>query len=387
MLVPGSDHLTAYNLYAEAVNECGQVGEVYGLPRHVFDERLEDWAERRGVLVKAIEDAALGMASVYRSLELSLPHRLPIADERALRRFQDLLARVMPLDLVIDEEAADGTPVRVSRGSVCGSWGGVAGTIRYFADRNGVPRAAVEGTQLPLDLIRQHARAEPADVVYDARQRHAPLVVLKRLTYFGFELDRERAPLAVVPPELADAARRALVDALVTGVARHRDAAAVRSVLEHLGELYRRSGGTLTGADGASVRAALGKRLSHVRSLEDFNGTHLALTVDEFVPAERRRALEALPAWVDLAGERCALDYEIEDGRSIVRIRLRESLALRISAADVPSLDRPVAFTVMRRKQPALRIASLPELRRAVSAAVRPGRLRRGSAKGRRRRP
>ena len=387
LLVAGSDHLTAYNLYAEAVNQCGRVGEVYGLPRHVFGETLDDWAERRGVLVKAIEDAALGMASVYRALELPLPHRLPIAGERALRRFQDLLARVMPLDLVIDEEAADGTPVRVSRGSVCGSWGGVAGTIRYFADRNGIPRAAVEGTQLPLDLIRQNARAEPADVVYDARGRQAPLQVVRRLTYFGFELDRERAPLNVVPPELADAARRALVEALVTGAARHKDAAAVRRVLEHLGELNRRSGGTLTGADGATVRAALGRRLSHVRSVQEFLGANLALSVEEFIPAERRRALEALPAWVEVAGERCALDYEVEDGRSVVRIRLRESLALRIAESDVPVLDRPVAFTVMRRKQPALRVASLPELRRALSSAAHPGRRSRGAARGHRRRP
>src|SRR5215210_1831644 len=62
VLVPGSDHLTAYNLYAEAYAQCGYVGEVYGLPRHLFDESIERWAERRGVLVKAIEDAALATA-------------------------------------------------------------------------------------------------------------------------------------------------------------------------------------------------------------------------------------------------------------------------------------------------------------------------------------
>ena len=69
----GSDHLTAYNVYAEAVNQHGYLGEVYGLPRHLFEDGLEEWAERRGVLVKAIEDTALGLASVYRSLELPLP--------------------------------------------------------------------------------------------------------------------------------------------------------------------------------------------------------------------------------------------------------------------------------------------------------------------------
>src|SRR5919112_62456 len=63
VVVSGSDHLTAYNLYAEAVNQHGALGEVYGLPRHLFDEGLAEWAERRGVLIKAIEDTALGLAS------------------------------------------------------------------------------------------------------------------------------------------------------------------------------------------------------------------------------------------------------------------------------------------------------------------------------------
>ena len=77
LVANGSDHLTAYNVYAEAVNQHGYLGEVYGLPRHLFDEGLEEWAERRGVLIKAIEDTALGLASVYRSLDLPLPKQLP----------------------------------------------------------------------------------------------------------------------------------------------------------------------------------------------------------------------------------------------------------------------------------------------------------------------
>src|SRR5206468_1593946 len=82
LIVPGSDHLTAYNLYAEAYGPAGRLGEVYGLPRHLFDdERILEWAERRGALVKAIEDAALGMASVFRAIGLPLPERMPNAGE------------------------------------------------------------------------------------------------------------------------------------------------------------------------------------------------------------------------------------------------------------------------------------------------------------------
>ena len=162
VVVNGSDHLTAYNLYAEAVNQHGYVGEVYGLPRHLFEDGLAEWAERRGVLVKAIEDAALGMASVYRSLELPLPKQLPYASKDIRRAWAELLARFMPFDLVIDEHTADGQEARVSKTSVAGSWGAVAGALRFFADRFGVPRASIEGTTLSYDLVREHAGARPA---------------------------------------------------------------------------------------------------------------------------------------------------------------------------------------------------------------------------------
>jgi ATP-dependent RNA helicase HrpA len=200
LLVPGSDHLTSYNVYAEAFTECGYVGEVYGLPRHLFDDRVEEWSERRGVLVKALEDAALAMASVYRSLGMVLPSRMPIATDDIRRAFAELLAKYMPLDLVIDEETADGEPARVSRSSVCGSWGAIAGTLRFFADRWGVPRAAIEGTQIPMDLIRKYATRTGGEMVYYPKGRGLPFAMERRLEYFGFELERELEPVETAPP-------------------------------------------------------------------------------------------------------------------------------------------------------------------------------------------
>jgi ATP-dependent helicase HrpA len=386
LIVPGSDHLTVYNTFAEAVNQHGRVGEVYGLARHLFAESLEEWAERRGVLVKAVEDAALGVASVYRALELPLPATLRHGDERMLRRFQDLVARIMPFDLIVDEETATGEPVRVSRGSVCGAWGGVTGTIRYFADRFGIPRAAIEGTQLPYDLMRNYARVGPPEVVYDPRHRKSPLVAVRRRTYHDFELERDAEALESIPPELAGQARAALVEALMTGVAHHRQARALRHTLDRLGELWRRSGGTLAGVDGSSVRTVLGRRLSQLRRCDDFLQVDLALSVDDFVPAERRRVLEELPSSVTLAGERCPLDYEVESGVGVVRVRLKERVARTLREDNLPRLDRPLQFTVMRGKNSSVRAASLEELRRAFSArGERPDRGRGGRARRHRR--
>jgi ATP-dependent helicase HrpA len=200
LIVAGSDHLTAYNVYAEAFTQCGGVGEVYGLPRHLFDDRVEEWAERRGVLIKALEDAALALASVYRSVGLPLPTIMPRATDQIRRAFADLVAEYMPLDLVIDEETADGEPARVSRSSVCGSWGPIAGKLRYFADRWGVPRAAIEGTQVPMDLIRKYATRSTGELVFDPKRRGIPFAIARRVEYYGFELEADREPVDVAPP-------------------------------------------------------------------------------------------------------------------------------------------------------------------------------------------
>jgi hypothetical protein len=191
LVANGSDHLTAYNIYAEAVNQHGYVGEVYGLPRHLFEEGLEEWAERRGVLVKAIEDTALGLASVYRSLELPLPKQLPYASKDLRLAWMDLVARVMPFDLVIDEHTADGQEARVSRTSVAGSWGAVAGALRFFADRFGVARASIEGTTLSYDLVSSYAVVGREQVVLTGPRKQQRLALERRRRYFGFELDTE----------------------------------------------------------------------------------------------------------------------------------------------------------------------------------------------------
>lgn len=93
LLVRGSDNLTAYNVYADAFSHCGYAGEVYGLPRHLFDDSVERWAERRGVLVKSMEDAALAMASIYRAVGIALPSAMPRVSEAIERKFIDLLAK------------------------------------------------------------------------------------------------------------------------------------------------------------------------------------------------------------------------------------------------------------------------------------------------------
>jgi ATP-dependent helicase HrpA len=386
LLVYGSDHLTAYNVYAEAVNQWGYTDEVYGLPRHLFAEEINQWAEDRGVLVKAIEDVALGLASVFRTLEQPLPEELPHADKKVLSRFRDLVARVMPFDLAMDGETADGERVRLSNSSLCSAHGAVAGTIRYFADRFGMPRAAIEGTNIPFNLIKRYAEVSSPTIEVQGG-RDAGLFVAQATEYFGFQLGRERRPLkGRFPDESAAQAREALVEALIEGRTPHPQQAAIARAAEGLDEYWRRSGGTLEVAHPESVRNALRSQVARVQCWEEFLATPLSLDPHAMVPEGVRRELEQLPSSASVLGDRVPLRYDFENGTGIVLLRLREKQARRLRPRDVPEVDRPLRFSVYRGRREVVRAHSVRELRAAVRELKEERRQHGGRRGGRSRR-
>ncbi|MFP2904768.1 DEAD/DEAH box helicase [Pyxidicoccus sp. 3LFB2] len=366
VLVPGSDHLTAYNLYAEAYREAGSVGEVYGLSRHVFHaEPLARWADRRGVLVKAVEDAALAMASVYRSVGLPLPRHMPPADEDVHHRFADLLACYMPFDLVIDELTAEGEPVRVSKTSVCGSFGAVAGPIRYFADRSGTTHASIEGTQLPLDLLRRYAQRGAPEVAYDAW--HRSLVRERSLEYAGFELDRDVEVLEAWGPELVERARQVLAEALATGEAHHPAVQRNQARIEEVREVWRRSGGTTPRLEAPELTALYAALLDGVGSMADFLARPLALDVEALVSPEVRARFMSLPNGVIVREQAVALSYDVaedEEGTpyGVAWLHLPEKLARTLVEEELPLFDRPVRFQVSRGRRGLVRGDTLLDL-------------------------
>jgi hypothetical protein len=372
LVANGSDHLTAYNIYAEAVNQHGYLGEVYGLPRHLFEDGLAEWAERRGVLVKAIEDTALGTASVYRSLELPLPKQLPYASKEIRKHWADLIARFMPFDLVIDEHTADGQEARVSKTSVAGSWGAVAGNLRFFADRFGIARASIEGTTLAYDLVRSNARPGRPRVVLTGPRKHQRLATERRLTYFGFDLESEVEPLGdPIPDELRSAARDLMAEVLATGEAVHPDAGRVRRDLSQLDELWRRSGGTLRTLTPEALLGRIRAQLEGVTGWDEFQRTRIVIEVDELVDAETRARLDALPGMVKIRGDAVPIDYELAGGEGIARVRLREGQARRLRPDEVPALDRPVRFSVQRGRHAPLLSDTVAELQSLLRRSPR----------------
>lgn len=370
ILVAGSDHLTAYNLYAEAYERCGYMGEVYGLPRHLFGEEIENWAEHRGVLVKAIEDAALGMASVYRGVGLPLPGRMPLARDHTLKKFTALLARYMPLDLVIDEETAEGNEARVSKTSVCGSWGAIAGELRYFSDRSGNARAGIEGTQIPMHLLRRYATRGVSDIAYDPKQKGGQLLIRRTLEYFGFELEREVEVIEEFPAELADRARHALADAMAKGQARHASVKRNRASVERIRETWRKSGGVTPRFRLSDLTKWYEERLAGISSMNEFRNGRFILDADEIVPRDVRERYAHLPETAIIRDREIDIEYDVEDKdgdlTGVARLRLPEKLARNLNEEELPQLDRPLRFVVIRGQRGAIRADSLPELQDAL---------------------
>jgi hypothetical protein len=368
-IVPGSDHLTSYNLYAEAYESAGYLGEVYGLPRHLFDERgIDEWATERGVLVKSVEDAALGMASVYRAVGMPLPATMPNAGDQELRAFQQLLAEYMPFDLVIDEETVTGEEARVSKTSVCGSWGAITGEIRYFADKLGIPRASIEGTQIPMDVVRRYARPGKPELVFEPERKRSPLALKRRVEYFGFDLGRELESIDEFPSELRDESRRLVAEALARGEARHAAVKRNQPLIDEIRETWRRSGGKTPKLGQPELAALYESRLRDVNSMSDFRHTNLDLEsdLDRLVPAEVRATYTALPNHVSVRDRDVEIQYDVEEkpegNIGIARLRLPEKLARTLTEFELPKLDRPLRFIVTRGARGAARAATLDAL-------------------------
>jgi hypothetical protein len=355
---------------------------VYGLPRHVFDEeKLGEWAERRGVLVKAIEDIALGTASVFRALEQALPEKMPYAGRAIQEAWGELVARIMPFELVIDEQTADGQAVRVGRNSFASSWGAVAGTIRWFADRFGVPRASIEGTTLSHDQVRRHSSWERPRVVITGPRKHQRLAITRKRTYFGFFLEDGIEEIhAQVPAELRPQTAEALARGLLEGGTSHPRQGQVRRARQELDELWRRSGGLLESASPDSVRTLLSAQLEGTASWEEFLERPVSLDLDALVSPVQRETLMALPSGVRIGGDMVSLEYEVEEGvGGVVRLRLREGQARRIQERELPRVDRPLRFAVARGSHPPLLAGTLSELRELMrTGAVAPGKRRGG---------
>ena len=375
LYIEGSDHLTAYNLYAEAYQSAGYVGAVYGMPRHLFEsEAIAKWAEERGVLVKAIEDAALATACLFRGVNLKLPEKMPLATRAIHNKFLDLLAQWMPFDLAIDETLPDGSEARVGRSSMCGPDGAIAGDLRYFADRNGIPRASIEGTQIPLDRLKKFAKATEVEVIYNAYKLASPLIATTTVEYFGFVFEQRVEALKKWPKSLAQKARHALALAVAREEAHHGATQINRPKVEEIREIYARSVGQTASLNEDELTTLYQAQLDEqeINSLLEFRNAKLELDINDYLSDAEREEFWKLPSEATIGEFRVPIEYEIEDGKGVARLELPEKLARDLGADDLPKLDRPLRFMVSRGSRGSISAASLDELQEVLEGPWTP---------------
>jgi hypothetical protein len=138
-----------------------------------------------------------------------------------------------------------------------------------------------------------------------------------------------------------------------------------------LDELWRRSGGVLAAISPGAMRALIRAQLETVNSWDDFLRTRLTVDPDSLVDEATRQRLDALPAMVRLRGDAVPLDYELADGTGIARVRLREGQAKRLRVGDLPPVDRPVRFAVMRGRHEPILADTIEELQAAIKRVPR----------------
>jgi len=160
---------------------------------------------------------------------------------------------------------------------------------------------------------------------------------------------------------------------LIAGETPHADQGRLRRAVETLDELWRRSGGALGAVSPGAVRSRIRQQLEGVESWDDFFRSRVHLDPEALVDETTRARLDALPAMIRVRGDAAPLDYEVADGQGVARVRLREGQAKRLRLGDLPPLDRPLRFALMRGRHPPVladTVADLQaELRRAPRAA------------------
>jgi hypothetical protein len=150
---------------------------------------------------------------------------------------------------------------------------------------------------------------------------------------------------------------------LLAGETVHPSQSRVRRAAAELGELWRRSGGTLPEANPAAVRATIASQLARVQNWRGFLATPVVLDPAGLVPEGQRSRLAALPAGARVLGDVIPIRYEVTPEGGIARLELREGQARRVTAADLPTLDRPLHFSVVRGNRESVQAATLEELR------------------------
>jgi hypothetical protein len=155
------------------------------------------------------------------------------------------------------------------------------------------------------------------------------------------------------------------------GEARHLAVKKNRETVEEIREAYKRSGGETKRLGLPELTALYEEQLTNANSMDDFRAARLLVDRDRFVPYETRERLARLPDQVTIRDRDVDIDYDVEerDGerRGVARLRLPEKIARTLSEGEIPQLDRPVRYVVLRGQRGAVRADTLDDLQERLA--------------------
>ena len=134
----------------------------------------------------------------------------------------------------------------------------------------------------------------------------------------------------------------------------------------------------MTALSPEALRRQIRRQLEGVTSWEDFLRTRLVLHPAELIDDRTREQLEALPGSLRLRGDAVPLDYEVEGGIGVARVRLREGQARRLRQDELPALDRPLRFAVQRGTHAPIQADTVADLQSALQRSPAPSNDDRG---------
>jgi hypothetical protein len=142
-------------------------------------------------------------------------------------------------------------------------------------------------------------------------------------------------------------------------------------VIAEIREAYKRSGGETKRLGLSELTSVYEEQLSGANSMDDFKSARFSVDMERFVPRETRERLEQLPSYVTVRDREVEIDYDVEerDGQrgGVARLRLPEKIARSLTEAEIPRLDRPVRFVVLRGQRGAVRADDLNELQERLA--------------------
>jgi hypothetical protein len=220
-----------------------------------------------------------------------------------------------------------------------------------------------------MSMIRRYAREHEPELVVDPSAKRAPVLLRRKVTYHGFDLEHEVEPVENVPPELVGKLRHLLAESLARGEARHVAAKNDRIAIEEIRESWRRSGGKTSKLGMDELTSIYEQQLAqqNVASYSEFRHARLGIDAESIVPRRVREQYLALPDFVDIRGREVPIRYDVEESpqgtRAVARLTLPEKLGRTLSEEELPTLDRPLRFIVTRGARGAARADTLEALR------------------------